>query len=101
MDVVFANIINMSAGVCDICACILQFVELRSENNEIGRNNFSHEYIYAVVYLHTYIHSVLFQHASPNSINMLISMEGVYKNTYKGDNYLQNYYDFTLILLFF
>ena len=34
-------------------------------------------------YIHTNIHTILFQHASPNSINMLISMEGVYKNTYK------------------
>ena len=52
-------------------------------------------------HIRTYILTILFQRASPNSINMLISMEGVYKNTYERDNYLQNYYDFTLILLFF
>ena len=52
-------------------------------------------------YINTYIHTTLFQHANPNSISILISMEGGYKNTYKRDNYLQNYYDFAWILLFF
>ena len=48
-----------------------------------------------------YKNTILFQHASLNSINILISMEGVYiKNTYKRDNYLQNYYGFTWILFF-
>ena len=41
------------------------------------------------IYIHT-VHTILFQHARPKSISMLISMEGVYKNTYKRDNYIQN-----------
>ena len=47
------NITNMSAGVCVRLKNIwcMYFAICRSEDNKMWRNDFSHDYIYAIVYL--------------------------------------------------